>query len=192
MIGAAVKQGLDTGRRQRYASALAGLWTGLAGTLARLEALAGDEIDEASLEELPGLQYGLHRASELAVGISPPEGAEQAHAELRAALTDARDATGEVAAALEAGELDAAQALLPEWRGALFRVRLARHRLAVRPMPAPVAPEIDHGFPWPALAGALCVTLGAFAFTAGAVVATWPLWAAGLALVAGGFFVYRP
>jgi hypothetical protein len=36
------------------------------------------------------------------------------------------------------------------------------------------------------------VTLGAFAFTAGAVVATWPLWAAGLALVAGGFFVYRP
>ena len=190
-----MKQGLDTGRRQRYASALAGLWSGLAGTLTRLEAIAGEpgaQLDEAALDELPSLQYSLHRASELTLGIAPPAGGETAHAELRAALADARDATGDVVEALESGASETALALAHEWRGALFRVRLARHRLATHPLPIPIPPEPSRGFPWPALAGALCVTLGAFAFTAGAVVATWPLWAGGLALVAGGFFVYRP
>ncbi len=33
---------------------------------------------------------------------------------------------------------------------------------------------------------------GVLTFTAGAIVALWPLWAVGLALVAGGLFVYRP
>jgi hypothetical protein len=192
MIGAVVRQGVDTGKRQRYATALADLWSGLAGTLARLEAIADDDLDEAALDELPSLQYSLHRASELAVGIVPPTGAEGAHAELRAALADARDATGDMAAALEEGGAGSALLLVHEWRGALFRVRLARHRLAARPAPVPAAPEPGRSVPWRALAGALCVTLGAFAFTVGAVVATWPLWAAGLALVAGGFFVYRP
>ena len=194
MIEPSVKQGLDTGRRQRYASALAGLWSGLSGTLARLEAIAGEpeyELDESALEELPGLQYSLHRASELALGIAPPAGAERSHAELRAALAEARDATGDIVEALEAGGPEAASGLVHEWRGALFRVRLARHVLASRPQPAAVA-EPARGFPWPALAGAAFVSLGAFAFTAGAVLGLWPLWAVGLALVAGGFFVYRP
>jgi hypothetical protein len=33
---------------------------------------------------------------------------------------------------------------------------------------------------------------GAFLFTAGAVLVAWPVWAAGLALFAGGFILYRP
>ena len=36
------------------------------------------------------------------------------------------------------------------------------------------------------------VISGAFLFTAGAVLAAWPVWAAGLALFAGGFVLYRP
>src|SRR5207237_305321 len=81
-----------------YASALAGLWSDLSRTLARLEAIAGDPEErlEDALETLPPLQYALHRASELVVGIEPPPGAEVAHAELAAALEDARDATAEV------------------------------------------------------------------------------------------------
>jgi hypothetical protein len=190
-----VKQGVDTGRRQRYASALADLWAGLAATLVRLEALAdanGAEPDADALEELPALQYSLHRASELALGIVPPAGAEAAHAELRAALAEARDATGEVAVALAEGELDGVAALVPEWRGALFRVRLARHRLLTRPVPVVSAEEPERAFPWRALGGALLVALGVLVFTSGAVLSVWPLWAMGLALVAGGFVAYRP
>jgi hypothetical protein len=36
------------------------------------------------------------------------------------------------------------------------------------------------------------VLLGTFVVTCGAVVGLWPVWAAGIALVAAGFFVYRP
>jgi hypothetical protein len=192
-----VKQGVDTGRRQRYASALADLWAGLAATLARLEALAddcADGADEEALDELPTLQYSLHRASELALGIVPPAGAETTHAELRAALAEARDATGEVAGALAEEDPDAVMALVHEWRGALFRVRLARHRLLSRPMPVQLyrAPAPEPSFPWRALAGALLVAVGALSFTSGAVLSLWPLWAAGLAFVAGGFVAYRP
>jgi hypothetical protein len=189
-----VKQGVDTGRGQRYASALTELWAGLSGTLARLEALAddcGDDAGEEALEELPALQYSLHRASELALGIVPPAGAEAAHAELRAALAEARDATAEIVAAIADGEPEAASALVHEWRGALFRVRLARRRL-LTPLPVRLYREPESSFPWRALAGATLVAVGALSFTAGAVLSLWPLWAAGLALVAGGFVAYRP
>src|SRR5262249_55474347 len=98
-----LSQGLDTSQREGYATALAGLWSGLSRTLTRLEAAAADpdDLDEATLERLPRLQYELHCASELAVGMEPPPGAETAHAELRAALADARDATAEVVDAVE-------------------------------------------------------------------------------------------
>src|SRR5919204_335503 len=43
-----------------------------------------------------------------------------------------------------------------------------------------------------ALVATLLVIGGAFLFTAGAVLAAWPVWAAGLALFAGGFVLYRP
>jgi hypothetical protein len=195
MIAPSVKQGVDTGRRQRYAIALADLWAGLGVTLSRLEALAealGDDGDDDALEELPKLQYSLHRASELALGIVPPAGAEAAHAELRSALAEARDATGDVAAALADDGAETAAALVHEWRGALFRVRLTRHLLVARPAPPPAPPEQDRPFPWTPLAGAALVALGAFAFTSGAVLGLWPLWAAGLMLVAGGFVAHRP
>ena len=81
-----------------------------------------------------------------------------------------------------------------EWRGALFRVRLARHRLVPRPGPPPRAlpPPAEPGRPGAALAATLLVVVGVGAFTSGAVFALWQLWAAGLALVAAGFFAYRP
>jgi hypothetical protein len=194
MIAPSVKQGVDTGRRQCYASALADLWAGLAVTLARLEALADDagEVDDDGLEELPRLQYALHRASELALGIVPPAGAETAHAELQTALAEARDATGDVVDALADGGAETASGLVHEWRGALFRVRLARHFLLARPVPPALPPERPRPFPWAPLAGAALVALGAFAFTSGAVLGLWPLWATGLALVAAGFVAYRP
>ncbi len=190
-----MRQGLGTGERQRYATALAGLWSDLSRTLAGLEAIAGDpeeRLDEDALDVLPCLQYALHRAGELTAGIDPPEGAETAHAELAAALADARDATGEVVEVLDAGGPEAAAALVHEWRGALFRVRLARHRLATVPEPTLVALDEPRRVPRAALAATALVIAGAVAFTAGATLTLWPLWALGLTLVAGGFLAYRP
>ena len=175
---------------------MAGVWSDLSRTLTRLDAIAGDpeeRLDDA-LETLPPLQYALHRTGELVVGIEPPPGAEVAHAELAAALADARDATAQVLAAVETGGPDDAALLVHEWRGALFRVRLARHRLVARPGPAPrpAAPVEAPRAPAAALAATLLVVLGVGAFTSGAVVGLWQLWAAGLLLVATGLFAYRP
>jgi hypothetical protein len=193
MIRSAVRRGLETSVRQRYDSALAGVWGDLSRTLARLEALAAepDDLDEGALAVLPGLQYALHRAGELTAGIDPPPGEEDSHAELAAALSDARDTTGDVADALEAGGQPSAALLVHEWRGALFRVRLARHRLQT----TPASPESISADPAPSRAALFSTALvvgGVTAFTAGAMLTLWPLWALGLVLVAGGFFVYRP
>ena len=119
---------------ERYATQVGALWSGLARTLAELERLAADPAgldDEDTLGSLKQLQYRLHLASEQAYGISPPSGVEPVHAELAAALAGARDATAELVEALEEDGLDAALTCLHEWRGALFRVRLARLRLTV-------------------------------------------------------------
>jgi hypothetical protein len=43
-----------------------------------------------------------------------------------------------------------------------------------------------------ALVATVLVLVGTFIVTCGAVVGMWPLWAVGLALVAGGFLAYRP
>jgi len=185
-----------TTERERYASALAGLWESLASTLARLEAVAADELslDDRS-EQLPVLQNRLHWAGELVAGIEPPPGAERAHAELAAALEGARDATGEVRETLESEGAAAAWRLVHEWRGALFGVRLARHRLglvglgtqlAARPVDPP------HSFNWSAAIATALVVAGTAAFTAGAIAVLWPVWALGLALVAASFLVYQP
>jgi hypothetical protein len=183
--------------RQSYASAMAGLWGRLSRVLARLESIASrpDEelADEHVIESMPALQYALHTASELALGIDPPMGSEWAHHELASALEDARDATAEVSEAAEHGGPEAAAALVHEWRGALFRVRLAQMRLARTPLeaPAPVPPATRHE-DRAALVATSLVLLGTFVVTCGAVVGLWPVWAAGIALVAAGFFVYRP
>jgi hypothetical protein len=186
-----------------YADAVSHLWERVGAALVRLERVAespAEGVADGFLDELPQLQYGLHAGAELAVGIDPPRGAETLHAELIAALGEARDITAEVGFALEAGDVDLVEPLLPEWRGALFRVRLARLRALERtalPMGSDgnVEPEALRRHrerpPLSALVATGLVITGAFLFTAGVVLAAWPVWAAGLALFAGGFVLYR-
>lgn len=199
-----MERAVRAGERQDYASAVAGLWERLGLALVRLEHLAeapAGRIAEEAGDELPSLQYSLHAAAELAHGIHPPPRAFAAHAELMAALTHARDATSEMAAALEDFDDELAERLLPEWRGALFRVRLARLRALERsplrlpdaePAPREASEPADPHLVRAALAATTLVLAGALLFTAGAVLAAWPLWAAGLALFAGGFILFRP
>ncbi len=184
--------GAGTTERERYASALAGLWESLSSTLARLEAVAADvrSLDDAGVR-LPVLQNRLHWAGELVAGIEPPPGGERAHAELALALEGARDATGEVREALELEGVSAAWLRVHEWRGALFNVRLARRRLEAGSPPAPPAEERAVGSPWPAALATGLVLAGTAAFTAGAVATLWPVWAVGLALVAASFVVFE-
>jgi hypothetical protein len=192
-----VRPGVAIGQREGYAEALTGLWKRLAWALTELESIAADPnelFDEDSvLERLPPLQYALHAASELALGLRPPTGSEAAHAELAAALAGARDATAEVAEVLEQGGAVVAEALLPEWRGALFRIRLARLRAAT-PKPLPAEPAAAHELPrrGDALAATSLAISGAALFAAGATLGLWPVWALGIALFAGGLLVYTP
>jgi hypothetical protein len=180
--------------REHYASALEGLWSDLAGTLTRLERLAADpgNADDAAVEALPRLQYSLHRARELVYGIAPPPATTAAHRELAAALEGARDMTGEVAGLLDVGDAEGAADLVHEWRGALFRVRLARRRLTRTAPPAP-AVQVTSPRATAAAAGSLALlAAGVVAFLGGAVLVLWPVWALGLALVATALLVYRP
>jgi hypothetical protein len=194
-----------TGERQAYATAVTGLWERLGAVLVRLERIAESPSSTAEselLEELPGLQYRLHSGAELALGIDPPAGAEAAHGDLVSALADARDATADIAGALESHDSELVQSLLPEWRGSLFRVRLARLRVLERPAVQPRTEAVaeprrsdapaEGGVSLSAVLATLLVLGGALLFTAGAVLVAWPLWAAGLALFAGGFVLYRP
>jgi hypothetical protein len=153
------------------------LWTGLTRALGQLDRLAGDpeQLDDGdALASLRRLQYRLHLAGEHASEVTPPEGAATAHAELAAALRDARDATGEVVEAVDEQGLDGLVPLLHEWRGALFRVRLARLRLATPPpRPPREEPPADDGIAGPAVAVAL-VLAAALAVVAVLVLAHWP------------------
>ena len=189
-----MRPGVAGGQREGYAAAVTGLWKRLARALSELETIAADPDELYAfdvLERLPRLQYALHAAAELALGLRPPPGAETAHAELAAALAAARDATSEFAEVLELGGAEVAEGLLPEWRGALFRVRLARLRVSTPP-PLPVEPDDEPALHPNPLAGTLLAIAGAVAFAAGASLALWPLWAFGIALFAGGFLVFRP
>ena len=172
------------GERQSYATAIAGLWSGLSRTLDRLERIAAEPAetlaDPDELEAIPRLQYTLHAASEAAAGIAPPAHAETSHAELAAALADARDATADVADAAAGGGVEAALPLVYEWRGALFRVRLARMRLVAEPE-RPSEPEPESS----GATRAVALTLGgAIVVCLGAIFGLWALGAAGLTLVA--------
>jgi hypothetical protein len=179
----------------RYTDAMGELWTGLSRTLSRLDVVASEpERLEAptAADALRRLQYALHLAAEHAYGLTPPPGAASAHAELGDALACARDATAEVAEAASLWGAEGAAALLHEWRGALFRVRLARLRLA-EPAPHGIAePEpAGYGYAGP-LAAFLLALLGAVAFVAGATLGTWPLWVIGFAAVCASVVAYRP
>jgi hypothetical protein len=113
------------------------------------------------------------------LGLPPAAGAEEAHADLEAALAIAREETACVAAALEEHGSDGAVGLVWEWRGALFGVRLALRQAdgrgaTAQPLEAPSAAY----FPLVLLAVAVAAVLG------GALADLWPLWAIGLVLVA--------
>jgi hypothetical protein len=184
-----LRQSTRTRAARGYAGTMAGFWSGLSGTLRALDAIAadGDRLDQGAVGPLRTLQYRLHWSSELLDGVLPPAGARDAHDELRDSLADARDATAEMVEAIELGGHDAAAQLLFEWRGALFRVRLARMRLGVQPKP-----ESSTGRPpYRAATATALAVLGAAAFLAGAVLIVWPLWPAGIALVAGALLAQR-
>ncbi len=186
------------GERETYATEIDGLWSVLSLPLARLDALADEPDrladDPAALESLPRFQYVLHAASERALGIDPPPDAEAAHTELAAALTEARDLTAELHDAVAAEGRAAARGLVYEWRGALFRLRLARMRLGAEPEASePEPPDVE---PTRASAGAALLATalllaGTAAFVLGAALELWPIWAGGLAVFAGGCAVYR-
>jgi hypothetical protein len=204
MMRGRMERTVRSGGRQTYSGAVTDLWEHVGAALTRLERIAESSPEELVGEhsdELPGLQYSLHAGAELAVGIEPPPRAEDLHEELVAALAEARDATAEVAYAVEVDEAEGVEPLLPEWRGSLFRVRLARLRAlerssALAAEEAPVAPRRRRTDPQGTSVTAIVATVlilgGAFLFTAGAVLVAWPVWAAGLALFAGGFILYRP
>lgn len=199
-----MERAVRPGERRAYASAVADLWERLGAALTRLERVAEAPAERLELDggdELPVLQYSLHAAAELAIGIRPPAGAEAAHAELVAALGQARDATAEVASAVDEGDEELVERLLPEWRGALFRVRLARLRALERsPLQLPDGDGLrrratdreERSVSPAAIVATVLIVAGAVLFTAGAVLAAWPLWAAGLALFGGGFVLFRP
>jgi hypothetical protein len=188
--------GPRTGTEELYSVALGDLWSGLSRTLARLDVAAAEpqHLDETdATASLRRLQYALHLAAEHAYGLEPPPQAASAHAELADALTCARDATAEVAEAVSLWGAEGVETLLHEWRGALFRVRLARMRLAA-PTPQAVVEE-SSGEPrdlgWPLVAFTLAL-IGALAFVAGATLQMWPLWVTGLVAVCGSIVAYRP
>jgi hypothetical protein len=188
----------------RYASQVGELWGELSQALARLEAiaLAPERLDEdETVGALRRLQYRLHLAGESVLGLSPPAGAEPAHTELAAALASARDATGEIAGVVDEQGGHGARPLLYEWRGALFRVRLARLRLTgEQPSPAPPRPRLPGvrltgvrltGIQAPVAASALTIA-GTATFAIGATLGPWPLWVAGLLAVCLSLVLYRP
>jgi hypothetical protein len=170
------------------------LWTGLAHTLSRLEAIAAEPErleDVRQVDVLRRLQYGLHRASEHAFGLSPPAGTEPVHTELAGALAGARDATARIVEAVDEWGHEAAEPLVWEWRGALFRVRLARLRLSGS-SPLGPHPATETPFSWRAPLTALVLILaGAGMFVAGAMTHQWPVWVAGMVAICCSAATFR-
>jgi hypothetical protein len=164
--------------------------------LTALEALSAEPEhleDDDALDALRGLQYRLHAACERAYGLEPPPGTEQFHSELAAALEGARDATGEIAETLELDGADSAALLVHEWRGALFRVRLARLRLAgPRARVEPATSDEPRGRRRAALVAVALVVAGAATFTLGATAGRWPIWVAGVLAFSASFLAYKP
>jgi hypothetical protein len=185
----------STGSVQRYGLGLGQLWPDVSRALTRLEAIAGDPHAYAAedvADQLAHLQYRLHVASERVLGLDPPLGSESAHAELADALACARDATSEVAEAVADDGPEAFRFVLHEWRGALFRVRLARLRAAPPLVRVEAPPRHEPGEITRPLAAVLLALGGALAFAGGATLGTWPIWVAGMIAVVGGMLTYRP
>lgn len=136
-----------------------------------------DELAEAA-PDLPALQYALHVAGERVLGLEPLPGHEEAREELAIALAIAREETADVLEAVENGD-PAAEALVWEWRAALFGVRLALERAdAPNGKNVPERPGLRE------LAPVVTIITGVLIVLGGALADLWPIWAAGLALVA--------
>ena len=149
--------------------------------------------DDDASAQLQRLQYRSTPRPRIGARARAAGGAEPAHNELAGALGGARDATAEVAEALDEQGRDGVAPLLHEWRGALFRVRLARLRLAAPRSPEPVTSRAESRRARRAARRASSLALGGTpAFAIGATVGPWPLWVAGLIAVSAALLVYRP
>ncbi len=166
-----------------YASAVEDVGRALLPTLRRLELAAADPSSLADrTDELPQLQYALHVAAERVLGLAPGGALETVHDELATALAIAREETALVAEALDDGH-ETAAGLVWEWRVAVFGVRLSLRQLDDQLSGAPAAPGADVG--WASGWGAVVLLLlGVAGVLGGALAGAWPVWLAGLALVA--------
>jgi hypothetical protein len=170
---------VGTGATRGYEHVLEDVRRELRPTLRALEraAAAPDDLDAAAAD-LPALQYALHMAGERVLGLEPMPGLEEARDELAVALAIAREETADVLEAVE-NEDPAADALVWEWRAALFGVRLAlEHADASHPAEAPSRPLLRDLAPVVLLLSGVLVVLG------GALADLWPVWVGGLVLVA--------
>jgi hypothetical protein len=179
-------------RPQHYTQAIASVWRELELALARLDDLAAQPlllVEQERATRLARLQYRLHAASEAVLTLAPPVEAEEAHRDLADALVVARDATAAVAAAVEADE--PASGLVYEWRGALFRVRLAR--LELDREAAPPEPGRLARLPWARIQGLLLLVAAVGAIAVGAHMSAWFVVTGGaVAAVLGVSLLLRP
>ena len=149
--------------------------------------------DDDAPPSLRRLQYALHLASEQAYGLAPPPARATAHAELADALACARDATAEVAEAVSIWGAEGVEPLLHEWRGALFRVRLARLGSRRPPPPAIASSRTDRDGIAPAARSRSCSRSSAPSRSSPARrSAPGRVWAAGMVAVCGSCLAYRP
>jgi len=187
--------GVTAATRQTYAQGLGRIWPRVQRALAELEAIAAepDELDRSELvDRLTHLQYDLHLGSEHVYGLEPPAGAESAHAHLAEALACARDETAEAVDAVIDCGTRGLDPLLDDWRDTLFRVRLARMRLATPPLePKRTVELVPEGNLRPLIAFLLALG-GAAAVAGGAGTGLWPVWAAGLVAFCAAIVCYRP
>jgi hypothetical protein len=187
-----MRQPVAPARPQQYSQAIAGLWRELELALARLDDLAARPaalVEPERAAQVAALQYRLHAASEAVLALAPPAEREDAHRDLADALVVAREATAAVAFALELDEPTAG--LVYEWRGALFRVRLARLELGGETAP-PLQGRLAR-LPWARIQGLLLLVAAIGAIAVGAHTSAWFVVTGGaLAVVLGVSLLLRP
>lgn len=170
---------MRTGVTRGYEHVLEDVGRELRPALRALDSVAAapDELAEAAAE-LPALQYALHVAGERVLGVEPLPGHEEAREDLAVALAIAREETADVLEAVENGD-PTVEALVWEWRAALFGVRLALEQADVPDrVKAPERPRLRDLAPLVTIITGVLIVLG------GALADLWPVWAFGLCLVA--------